>query len=172
MSMSAEKRSHRKPTQEHSKHNFERLAEPFRRELKLHCYRMLGSLHEAEDAVQESYLRAWRSFASFDGRGPFRAWLYRIATNACLDALTARRNAQRFLPDQHAPATTEMPDGTPAADCRGSSLSRTLIGMASLSIRRILRRSMTPARRRSSLLSPSSSSCRRASGPPSCCAMF
>ena len=85
--------------------------------------------------VRESYLRAWRSFGSFDGRGPLRAWLYRIATNACLDALTTRKNAQRFLPDQHAPATTEMPDGTPAANVPWLSLFRTLIGMASLTIK-------------------------------------
>src|SRR5215471_1899487 len=96
----------------HISQTFEQLAEPLRRELKVHCYRMLGSLHEAEDAVQETYLRAWRSFGSFYGRGTFRAWLYRIATNACLDALKARKNAQRFLPDQRAPATSEMPDGT------------------------------------------------------------
>src|ERR1035438_1808773 len=95
---------------------FERLGEPFRREIKVHCYRMLGSLHEAEDAVQETYLRAWRNFKSFDGRGPFRAWLYRIATNACLDALSKRKQAKRFLPDQRAPASTEMPEGTPAMD--------------------------------------------------------
>src|SRR5262249_53935492 len=95
---------------------FERLAEPLRREIKVHCYRMLGSLDEADDAVQETYLRAWRSFKSSDGRGPFRAWLYRIATNACLDALANRKQAKRFLPDQRGPATAEMPDGTPATD--------------------------------------------------------
>ena len=95
---------------------FERLAEQFRRELKLHCYRMLGSLDEAEDAVQETYLRAWRNFDSFEGHGSFRAWLYRIATNACLNALAGRKNAQRLLPDQQAPATVQMPDGTPATD--------------------------------------------------------
>ena len=94
---------------------FERLAEPFRREIKLHCYRMLGSLHDAEDLVQETYLRAWRSFDSFEG-GSFRAWLYRIATNACLNALASRKHAQRLLPDQRAPASTLMPDGTPATD--------------------------------------------------------
>ena len=101
---------------ERSDRDFVQLAEPLRRELKVHCYRMLGSLHEAEDAVQEAYLRAWRSFASFDGRGSFRAWLYRIATNVCLDALSGRGHERRFLPDQRAPATSEMPDGRPASD--------------------------------------------------------
>lgn len=99
-----------------SDRKFERLAEPFRRELKLHCYRMLGSLHEAEDLVQETYLRAWSSFETFEGRGSFRAWLYQIATNACLNALASRKSAQRWLPDQRAPATAEMPNGTPASD--------------------------------------------------------
>jgi RNA polymerase sigma-70 factor, ECF subfamily len=94
---------------------FERLAEPLRREIKLHCYRMLGSLHDAEDLVQETFLRAWRSFNSFDGQN-FRAWLYRIATNACLNALESRKLSARMLPDQQFPAATEMADGTPAAD--------------------------------------------------------
>jgi RNA polymerase sigma-70 factor, ECF subfamily len=88
---------------------FEQLAEPFRREIKLHCYRMLGSLHEADDLVQETYLRAWRSFDTFDG-GNFRAWLYRIATNACLNALASRKHARRLLPDQYGPATEQMPE--------------------------------------------------------------
>src|SRR6266446_4435927 len=114
--MAATAASRQEPAGDRSNRAFEQLAEPFRRELKVHCYRMLGSLHEAEDAVQETYLRAWRSFESFDGRGSFRAWLYRIATNACLDALASRKHAHRLLPDQRAPATTEMPDGTPATD--------------------------------------------------------
>src|SRR6266478_7558057 len=105
MAMTAAEPSRQAQASEHSNRAFEQLAEPFRRELKVHCYRMLGSLHEAEDAVQEAYLRAWRSFKNFNGRGPFRAWLYRISTNACLDALARRKHARRFLPDQRTPAT-------------------------------------------------------------------
>ena len=68
-------------------------AEPHRRELHVHSYRMLGSFDEAEDAVQETFIRAWRSRDSFDGSSAFRAWLYKIATNVCLDAI--RRSNRR-----------------------------------------------------------------------------
>jgi RNA polymerase sigma-70 factor (TIGR02960 family) len=74
-------------------HTFASLVEPYRRELHVHCYRMMGSFEEAEDLVQETLLRAWRARESFEGGPLFRAWLYRIATNACLDAL--RRRARR-----------------------------------------------------------------------------
>ncbi|MFE9676684.1 sigma-70 family RNA polymerase sigma factor [Streptomyces sp. NPDC006259] len=86
---------------------FVRLTGPFRRELLTHCYRMLGSVQDAEDLVQETYLRAWRSYADFEGRASPRTWLYRIATNACLNAL--RHSSRRVLPaGLGAPATDPL----------------------------------------------------------------
>src|SRR5919197_5011355 len=75
---------------------FVQQSEPFRRELLAHCYRMVGSVDEAEDLVQETYLRAWRSYSTFEGRSSLRTWLYRIATNAGLSALEQR--GRRGLP--------------------------------------------------------------------------
>ncbi len=94
---------------------FDQLAGPLRRELKLHCYRMLGSLQEAEDQVQETFLRAWRAFDRFEGPS-LRAWLYRIATNACLSALGRRAAERRVLPDQLGPASAPRPPGDPARE--------------------------------------------------------
>jgi RNA polymerase sigma-70 factor (ECF subfamily) len=86
---------------------FAALVDRYGRELRVHCYRMLGSVDESEDLVQETFLRAWKGLAGFEGRSTVRAWLYRIATNACLDALagSARRGtARRILPDHLDPS--------------------------------------------------------------------
>src|SRR5215472_5289364 len=90
---------------------FEQLVEPYRPELRLHCYRMLGSLDDAEDLVQETFLRAWRAVDRFEGRASVRSWLYRIATNACLNALARRASSRRLLPEAAGPPAVEMPQG-------------------------------------------------------------
>ncbi len=81
---------------------FARIVEPHRRELQAHAYRMLGSVHDAEDALQDAMLRAWRGLARFDGRSTLRAWLYKITTNTCLDVIG--RRPKRWLPIDHVPA--------------------------------------------------------------------
>jgi RNA polymerase sigma-70 factor (ECF subfamily) len=91
---------------------FSRLTEPYRKELQVHCYRILGSLQEAEDMVQETFLRAWRRLDSFEGRSSLRAWLYKIATNACLDALE-RKKARRSLPRDKTPASDPLAQVSP-----------------------------------------------------------
>jgi RNA polymerase sigma-70 factor (ECF subfamily) len=91
---------------------FSALAEQHRQRLHLHCYRMLGSFDDAEDLVQETLLRAWRARASFEGRAQFGTWLYRIATNACLNAL--ERAPRRVLPQDVASPVTASTDAAQA----------------------------------------------------------
>jgi RNA polymerase sigma-70 factor (ECF subfamily) len=82
---------------------FRDLLEPHRRELHAHCYRMLGSVHDADDALQDASLRAWRGLARFEGRSSLRSWLYTIATNTCLTHI--ERRPKRALPVEYGPAT-------------------------------------------------------------------
>ena len=90
---------------------FEELVSPYRRELQVHCYRMLGSFQDAEDALQDTLLSAWQALAGFEGRSSVRTWLYRIATNRCLNARrsTSRRRAKEWdVPGVEPPAPTRL----------------------------------------------------------------
>ncbi len=90
---------------------FEELIAPYRSELHAHCYRMLGSLHDAEDALQNALLRSWRGLGGFEGRSSLRSWLYRIATNSCLRLI--ERRPKRVLPVDYGPPGL---DGEPLAE--------------------------------------------------------
>src|SRR5262245_50697513 len=90
---------------------FRRLVELHRAELHAHCYRMLGSLHDAEDALQETLLRVWRGLPAFAGRSSLRTWFYSIATNVCLDAIA--RRPKRVLPVDYGPSTDPKADPGP-----------------------------------------------------------
>jgi RNA polymerase sigma-70 factor (ECF subfamily) len=92
-----------------------RLVEPHRGALHAHCYRMLGSVHDAEDALQDALLRAWRGLPRFEGRSSLRSWLYKIATNTCLNAIA--RRPKRMLPIDHGPpADPHDPPGAPLVE--------------------------------------------------------
>src|ERR671933_2748032 len=94
---------------------YRRLVEPHRAELHAHCYRMLGSVQDAEDALQEALLRAWRGLGRFEGRSSLRSWLYTIATNTCLNAIA--RRPKRVLPIDYGPAAEpHTPPGEPIVE--------------------------------------------------------
>ena len=137
---------------------------PFRGELLAYCYRMLGSVDEAEDLVQETYLRAWRSFGRFEGRSSVRTWLYRIATNACLTAL--ERRGRRALPSglggpaedpgiplaaaPEVPWLQPVPDALLAAD--GDDPARAVAARAGIRLALVAAQQYLPARQRAMLI--------------------
>ena len=144
---------------------FERLTGPFRGELLAYCYRMLGSVQDAEDQVQETLLRAWRGYDGFEGRSSVRTWLYRIATNACVRALETR--SRRPLPsglggpaqDPDAPlaaARPEVPWLQPIPDARFGSApadpAAVVVSRASMRLALIAALQYLPARQRAVLI--------------------
>ena len=140
---------------------FRQLVEPHRRELHAHCYRMLGSLHDAEDALQETLLRAWRGLGGFERGRPLRPWLYRIATNASLDAIAKRPKRVLHL-DEPAWQPADGP-GTPLVESIWlEPVSRTSTSVSRTATPRP-RRATSSARASSSRSSRRSSTCPRAS---------
>nr|WP_240760151.1 sigma-70 family RNA polymerase sigma factor [Phytoactinopolyspora endophytica] len=143
---------------------FSQLAQPYRRELLAHCYRMLGSVHEAEDLVQETYLRAWRAYDRFEGRSSLRTWLHRIATTACLTALESRNrrplptglggpsdDPKGQLPTQpEVPWLEPVPDAMVGAD--GADPAATVTSRESIRLALIAALQYLPARQRAVLI--------------------
>jgi RNA polymerase sigma-70 factor, ECF subfamily len=142
---------------------FAQLTDPFRGELLAHCYRMLGSVHDAEDQVQETLIRAWRSYGDFEGRASLRTWLYRIATNTCLRALENR--SRRPLPSglgapgspeeplaagQEVPWLEPIPDALVRAD--PADPASVIVSRASLRLALIAALQYLPARQRAVLI--------------------
>ena len=118
---------------------FEGLLEPHRRALRVHCYRLLGSLHDAEDALQETSLRAWRGLDRFEPRGAFRAWLYRIATNVCLRAIDRRARTPEALDPAEADVSSYLqpyPDRLLETDLAVEE--RESVGLAFVSVMQLL----------------------------------
>jgi RNA polymerase sigma-70 factor (ECF subfamily) len=141
--------------------DFAARSEPFRPELVAHCYRILGSIHDAEDAVQETYLRAWRAFGGFEGRSSLRRWLYRIATTVCLTSL--RTGSRRALPsglgapsDDHRVEVTREPSVAwlqpiPDAVLGGGDPATIVAGRAGVRLAFIAALQYLPARQRAVL---------------------
>ena len=127
---------------------FERLLDPHRRAIHAHCYRLLGSLHDADDALQETSLRAWRGLDRFEPRAPFRAWLYRIATNVCLRAIERRaRTAEAVDPAEAEIATYLQPYPDRLLETDLAAEQRESVGLAFVSVMQLL-----PPRQRAALV--------------------
>jgi RNA polymerase sigma-70 factor, ECF subfamily len=135
---------------------FASLVESYRRELQVHCYRMLGSLEDSEDVVQETFLRAWRRRETFRGRSSFRAWLYGIATNACLDALQRRPRVPQEGSSAVAevswlqPYPDELLEGVPANDAEPEA---ELVAKETIELAFIAAIQLLPPRQRAVLIS-------------------
>ncbi len=153
--------------EESAPEDFAEQVAPLRPGLLLHCYRMLGSSHDAEDAVQETLLRGWRGVDRFEGRSSLRTWLYTVATNVCLREI--ERRGRRLVPVDLGPAA-DPADGLARAAERDGLARPAARRRPHLGVRRPPRRSTSSVRPSSSPSSSRSSASRRCSGRCWCCA--